>query len=81
MHIKITAFGIAKDIIKNKDVALTLSNKIKTIGDLKVFLSSRYIDFEQLKYFKLAVNDEYRDDDYTLNESDEVVIIPPVSGG
>ena len=29
----------------------------------------------------LAVNDEYRDHLYTLNDGDEVALIPPVSGG
>ena len=29
----------------------------------------------------VAVNEEYRGHDHTLNEGDEVALIPPVSGG
>jgi molybdopterin converting factor subunit 1 len=29
----------------------------------------------------IAVNEEYQEHDYPLNENDEVAFIPPVSGG
>ena len=29
----------------------------------------------------VAVNDEYQDHDYVLNDNDEIALIPPVSGG
>lgn len=29
----------------------------------------------------IAVNEEYQEHDYLLNENDEVAFIPPVSGG
>lgn len=29
----------------------------------------------------VAVNSEYAKDDLTLNENDEIALIPPVSGG
>jgi molybdopterin converting factor subunit 1 len=29
----------------------------------------------------VAVNDEYQNHDYVLNDNDEIALIPPVSGG
>ena len=52
-----------------------------TIGGLKETLIEQYEDFTKLKSLRFAVNEEYVEDSYTLNEGDEVVLIPPVSGG
>ena len=51
------------------------------VGDIRKRLVADYPDFARLASLKLAVNAEYVEDDYALNENDEVVIIPPVSGG
>ena len=44
-------------------------------------LISQFPDFEKLASLKFAVNTNYVDDSYQLKENDEVVLIPPVSGG
>ena len=41
----------------------------------------RYPEFAKLKSLSFAVGENYQDDSYALHENDEVVIIPPVSGG
>ena len=74
------AFGVARDIIENSVVEMEF-DELSTIRELKNELSNRYQGFEQLRHFNLAVNEEYREDDFKLSENDEVVIIPPVSGG
>lgn len=80
MKLKLRAFGIAKDIIGSSTLSVTDSNA-RTVGDLKNHLKSTYPQFESLLKFSLAVDEEYRDDDHILKENDEVIIIPPVSGG
>lgn len=80
MKINILAFGIAKDIIKGSSLALDIAEAM-TVGDLKKQLTSEFPDFEKLRSLAIAVNQEYREDDFPLNENDEIVIIPPVSGG
>ena len=52
-----------------------------TVGALKEKLCDRFPAFQKLKSLAIAVNTEYRTDDFLLSENDEVVIIPPVSGG
>lgn len=81
MHITIRAFGIAKDILNARTMPFELGTDARTIADLKTSLTRRYGDFEKLSKLSFAVNEEYVDDAHTLKEGDEVVLIPPVSGG
>ena len=80
MEIEITAFGIAKDILKQKRLSMSLGDK-PNIAELRTSLIDQFPDFEKLSSLKFAVNTEYVTEDYLLNEKDEVVLIPPVSGG
>ncbi len=80
MKIEILAFGIAKDIIKNRTLSLELPDG-SNVGTLKTELINRYPEFQKLKSLAIAVNEEYQTDDFNLREKDEAVIIPPVSGG
>ena len=80
MKIKVLAFGIAKDILQQQQVELDLKST-STVGALKEELCRRYPEFNRLKSFSIAVNESYQEDQFRLNENDEVVIIPPVSGG
>ena len=80
MKIKLQAFGIAKDIIGGASGELDLSDNA-TIVHVKDKLTQLYPGFESIRKFSIAVNQEYQDDDFEINEGDELVIIPPVSGG
>ncbi|MEM7109169.1 MAG: MoaD/ThiS family protein [Bacteroidota bacterium] len=48
---------------------------------MKEQLLIEYNTFADLASIAFAVNEEYQQDDFELKENDEVVIIPPVSGG
>jgi len=74
------AFGIARDILKDSNITFEI-NKGKTIGDLKNALTKQYPEFEKLASLRFAVDEDYQEDDFELSEENEVVIIPPVSGG
>ncbi|NND35388.1 MAG: MoaD/ThiS family protein [Saprospiraceae bacterium] len=80
MNIKILAFGIAKDIIGAREMTLQIAEG-SDVGGLKEHLVNQYADFGRLKSLALAVNEEYAHDSLMLTSDDEVVIIPPVSGG
>ena len=80
MKIKLLAFGIAKDIVGGSSSEIEIREKA-TISDVKDSLSASYPAFEQLRKFSIAVNESYQEDSYTVEEGDELVIIPPVSGG
>jgi len=80
MKIKVIAFGIAKDILQSRQIELDLAPG-DTISSLRQVLLQRHPEFLKLKSLSFAVGVNYQEDAYTLNENDEVVIIPPVSGG
>ena len=80
MKIKITAFGIAKDIMKTREQDFELAHG-DSIADLKEKLVERYADFQTLTSLSFAVNEEYCPDEHLIQPNDHVVIIPPVSGG
>ena len=80
MKVQITAFGIARDIFQGSDKELEIEGS-SSIADLKSMLLDEYPEFAKLASLRFAVNEEYQSDSYILKPRDEVVIIPPVSGG
>lgn len=80
MQITILAFGIAKDIIGGTSLEIQLPPG-STVATLKANLSRQFPDFQRLASLSVAVNTEYASDDQALREQDEIVLIPPVSGG
>ncbi|NBB19440.1 molybdopterin synthase sulfur carrier subunit [Runella sp. CRIBMP] len=80
MNLKILSFGIAKEIIGQLELPVQLSDSA-TVADLKQFLIAQFPDFQKLTSLRVAVNTEYADDSTLLHSNDEIVLIPPVSGG
>jgi len=80
MKINLVAFGIAKDIVGSNQLELNVDG-VQNLGDLKAQLCERFPEFQKLRSLSLAVNESYQEDSFALSENDEVVIIPPVSGG
>ena len=80
IKLTILAFGIAKDIVGGSSITLPIG-KDATVLMLKEALLSQYPRFEKLVSLAIGVNGEYAEDDKILQQGDEIVIIPPVSGG
>jgi len=80
MKLKLRAFGIAKDIIGGAHLEFDLQEG-QTVSALKSALCRRFPDFEKLAKISFAVDEEYQNEDFELTENQEVVILPPSSGG
>ena len=80
MNLKILCFGITRDIIGQFEYKLSLPAEA-TVADLKNQLSTQFPKFAALKSLRIALNEEYAKDAMILKENDEIVLIPPVSGG
>lgn len=76
----ILCFGIARDIVQGNSLEIN-EDTPATVSDLRAWLRMNYPAFQELKHFMVAVNQEYAADDMPLHAKDEIVIIPPVSGG
>jgi len=77
---KLLCFGLAKDIIGSSEYELTHS-AVNTVGELKHDLKTTFPDFNNYKQFQIAVNQSFAKDNDPISASDEIAIIPPVSGG
>ncbi len=76
---KIRAFGITKDLLGGRDTLIEINGT--TVGELRQELSERFPELLDLKSLFIAVNNDYADDDRLLKPTDEIALIPPVSGG
>lgn len=79
MKFTITSYGAAKDIVGDRNVVV--DTNANTVGELRNWLVNKYPSLTDLQSLFIAVNREYADDNIALKETDEIVLIPPVSGG
>ncbi len=77
---KVQLYGIAKDFLDTDELSVK-AEKDLTVGDLRSWLKRTHPVFAKLPHFMIAVNQTYAIDSDILKESDEIAIIPPVSGG
>lgn len=73
-------FGIAAEIIGERRMQVEFPDGW-TVGDLRLYLGGRYPELTNLGSLRFAVNDEYAREETLIVAGDEVVLIPPVSGG
>ncbi|NAS13217.1 MoaD/ThiS family protein [Poritiphilus flavus] len=76
-------FGITKDIVGSSTLSLPVSStsRLRTVGELKDYLSSTYPRLRNLSSLAVAVNNSYAEDSDKIDNFDEIALIPPVSGG
>lgn len=74
------AFGIVKDIFKSSAIDIN-KDDATSVDKLKLFLENKFPRLGELSSYMVAVNNEYASTNLSINEKDEIAIIPPVSGG
>jgi molybdopterin synthase sulfur carrier subunit len=79
MSMGILLFGAAKDIAGAPVVEKP--EHVSDVAALKVWLYEAYPALHQLKSLMIAVNRSYAADSQPVNSTDEIAVIPPVSGG
>ncbi len=80
MTLELIAFGIVKDIIGGKTLKIVVKEGT-TVKELKYILTKKFPKIEGLASLMVAINQEYADLDIVIRPTDEIVLIPPVSGG
>ena len=80
MEISVILFGIARDIVGERHLKLSV-NETCQVDELKEIIVNKFPKFEDLKHISVAVNSEYARGETVLKPGDEIAIIPPVSGG
>ncbi len=77
----IQLFGVAKEMIGDKKLTLTDDTNISSVGALKEHLSKGFPQLQSLQSWAIAVDNEYANDATTIDNSSEIALLPPVSGG
>ena len=80
MNYTINLFGITREIMGVSQYQLTLdspANVTTLLGHLK----EEFPALKQIKSLLVAVNSEYANPEQAILPSDEIALIPPVSGG
>lgn len=80
MKVRLLCYGITRDITGSFQYELELKNGA-TILDLKTRISEIFPVLKDLSSLRIAINTEYGEDSDVISEKDEIVLIPPVSGG
>jgi molybdopterin converting factor subunit 1 len=80
MKLNVLGFGIAREIFGASEITLELP-VAATVAELKFFLEEKYPRLKKLASYMVAVNDVYAQSEQVLSASEEIAIIPPVSGG
>ena len=84
--VKVLFFAKSKEITKISEGQLTFTNSTIKIRQIYQALESQWPDLKKLKRsFALALNEEYLDTNQnsviSVQESDILAVIPPISGG
>jgi sulfur-carrier protein len=79
MKYKVKAFGITKEIVGAREILF--EHDVQTVADLRLALEKKYPALSSLKSLFIAINNEYAEENRPIGESDEIALIPPVSGG
>ena len=80
MTVQIQCFGIARDICGGDCIEAVLKDGSR-VGDLQNYLREKFPDLAELRHFFIARNQVYAQPEELILANDELVIIPPVSGG
>ena len=77
MKNKVLLFGILEDIVGSKEIIISESN---SSDELLKNIKKQYPKLKN-KTFQIAVNQQIINTNTTLNDGDEIALLPPFAGG
>jgi len=81
MQIQVLYFAVFRERLGKSDDTLALADGA-TVADAIAALAEQHAPIAQLRgRFRVAVNQDFVDDDHVLRDGDELALIPPVAGG
>jgi molybdopterin converting factor subunit 1 len=78
--VSVLLFGIARDLVGQSAITCSLPKQAR-VSDLLAQLHEQHPALAGIKSLLVARNGEYADADVLISSTDEIAIIPPVSGG
>jgi molybdopterin synthase sulfur carrier subunit len=80
MTITVKYFGIIADFTKKKEEGFHLNETMNSIQSLQSHLEKVYPEIKNTAY-SFALNQKMTNQDATLQNQDEIALLPPFSGG
>ena len=80
MTITVKYFGIIADFTKKKEEAFHLNEAMNSIQSLQSHLEKLYPEIKNNTY-SFALNQKITNQNATLQNQDEIALLPPFSGG
>ena len=80
MEITLKYFGVIAEIMGSEFEVLNIQSETITLKDLDEIIVEKNNLLKEQKY-KIAVNQSIIDRNITINENDEIALLPPFSGG
>ncbi len=77
--VKVKLFASSRELVGESEVRISLTDQT-TVGNLRKKIVEMYPALSKIM-FVVAVNHKVSDNSTIINNSDEVAILPPVSGG
>lgn len=81
MKVKVKFFALYRELVGQRETQADLPPGSTVLDLWSLFAESHPQLAPNLPHTRFAVNGEYTDPNTSLGEGDEVVFIPPVSGG
>jgi molybdopterin converting factor subunit 1 len=80
MKLHILAFGITKEIAGGSSFDIEVGDA-STVESVRRMLEEKFPLLKQLACLRIALNNEFADENQTVRAEDELALLPPVSGG
>jgi molybdopterin converting factor subunit 1 len=80
MKLRVLAFGITKEIAGASGFNIEVS-ETSTVGTVRKMLEEKFPELKQLACLRIALNNEFAEENQTVGAEDELALLPPVSGG
>ena len=78
--LKIKVFGILREKLKSNTLSIPINNNSISLEELEEYLKKLYPYMNKIN-FVFAVNKAVCNENIHLSSSDEIALIPPISGG
>lgn len=80
--LKIKVFGIVREKLKSDTLNIPINNNSISLVEIKKYLKEFYPYLSKNEInFVFAVNKVIRNENVNVTSSDEIALIPPISGG
>ncbi|MBE17568.1 MAG: hypothetical protein CMH79_02290 [Nitrospinae bacterium] len=81
MLVKVKCFAWAFEVTGSEEIEIEIKESAK-VSDLRECLSQKYPQFSgRMESIAVSINQEFAGEGSIISASDEIALIPPISGG